>query len=71
MKEKLLTTEEVAPSLGVKPTILLAWRNQGRGPRYHKVGRRCLYTSSDVESWLDEQVVIPAPKPQFTEEEIA
>lgn len=55
----VLTTEKAAEYLGLKPATLTSWRHQGRGPRYIKVGRSCVYRLADVESWLDEQAVIP------------
>jgi predicted DNA-binding transcriptional regulator AlpA len=62
MTEIPKTTEEAAAVLGVKPTTLGAWRHQGRGPRYLKIGRSCFYRPSDLEAWLDSQAVIPVPK---------
>lgn len=29
------------------------WRSKGEGPPFYKIGRRCLYKWSDVESWLE------------------
>lgn len=52
---KLLTTSEVAELLRIKSTTLAIWRVRGIGPSYHKIGRRVVYSESDVTSWLDSQ----------------
>jgi predicted DNA-binding transcriptional regulator AlpA len=62
MDETPKTQEQAAALLGLKPTTLAAWRHQGRGPRYLKIGRSCFYRESDIESWLDAQAIVPAPK---------
>jgi predicted DNA-binding transcriptional regulator AlpA len=56
------TQEEAAAFLGLKPSTLAAWRHQGRGPRYIKIGRSCFYRGSDLDAWIEAQAVIPAPK---------
>jgi predicted DNA-binding transcriptional regulator AlpA len=56
------TNEEAAAIIRVKPTTLIAWRHQGRGPKYLKIGRSCFYRESDIREWLDAQAVIPMPK---------
>jgi Helix-turn-helix domain len=62
MKATPLTTEQAAPLIGVSPLTLISWRHFGKGPPYLKVGRRALYYPSDIEAWLDSQVVVPVPK---------
>jgi predicted DNA-binding transcriptional regulator AlpA len=62
MTETPKTQEEAASFLGLKPSTLAAWRHQGRGPRYLKIGRSCFYLESDIEAWLDAQAVVPMPK---------
>jgi predicted DNA-binding transcriptional regulator AlpA len=62
MTETPKTQEEAASFLGLKPSTLAAWRHQGRGPRYIKIGRSCFYLESDLEQWLDAQAVVPMPK---------
>src|SRR5262249_48025568 len=58
--EGLLSQEEAAAKIGVKPPTMAAWRHFGKGPRFIKVGRSCFYRQSDIETWLDEQAVVPA-----------
>jgi hypothetical protein len=60
------TNEEAAAILRVKPSTLVAWRHQGRGPRFLKIGRSCFYREADLLAWLDAQAVIPAPKNGIT-----
>ena len=48
--------------IGVSPLTLISWRHFGKGPPYLKVGRRALYYPSDIEAWLETQVVVPVPK---------
>ena len=54
MADKFLTTEEVA-EIARMPIETLRWmRYQGdKGPRSFKLGRRVLYTESDVREWID------------------
>jgi transcriptional regulator with XRE-family HTH domain len=62
MNEIPKTQEEAAAIIGVKPATLSMWRHKGRGPRYLKIGRSCFYLERDIETWLNEQAVIPIPK---------
>ena len=52
---KLLTNNETASLIGLKPNTLEIWRWQGKGPIYRKVGRLVRYVESDVLQWLDAQ----------------
>ncbi len=50
---ELLDTLEVARFLGIHPQTLAAWRSQGRGPKWVKVGARVVrYRPGDIEKWL-------------------
>src|SRR5262245_6986650 len=60
--DQLLTQEQAATHIGVKPPTLASWRHYGKGPSYIKVGRSCFYKMADVEHWLNEQAIIPIPK---------
>ncbi|RTL09686.1 MAG: DNA-binding protein [Acidimicrobiia bacterium] len=50
-----MTTAEVAELLRTSPETVRYWRHIGSGPRSFKVGRRVLYDSNDVTTWLAEQ----------------
>lgn len=52
---KLLTNNETANLIGLKPNTLEIWRWQGKGPVYRKIGRLVRYVESDVLQWLDAQ----------------
>lgn len=54
MREK-----EAAEYLGVSIKTLQAWRNQGRGPKYSKMGRACVYTPQWCDEFRDAGVVVP------------
>jgi predicted DNA-binding transcriptional regulator AlpA len=55
----LLTNEEAAALLGIKPNTLEIWRCKSRGPRFIKLGREkqspIRYRSEDVAEWIDQQ----------------
>lgn len=48
----LLTVDDVAQYLGVKPNTVYAWRVRKEGPRAVKVGRAVRYRLEDVDAWL-------------------
>lgn len=39
---------------------LAKWRSQGRGPAYHKYGKRILYSGRDLNAFLDAHRIEPA-----------
>lgn len=58
MTDRLLTPDEVAELLRVKPDTLRVWRYyRDRGPSFVKVGSAVRYRESDVERWLAAQTV--------------
>ena len=52
MSEKYLTTSELAVRLRTSPETVRYWRYINYGPPGVKVGRRVLYSSTDVDRWL-------------------
>jgi predicted DNA-binding transcriptional regulator AlpA len=48
-----LTETEAAVRLGLKVATLRAWRNQGRGPAYVRLGRAIRYLAIDIAEFLD------------------
>jgi predicted DNA-binding transcriptional regulator AlpA len=52
---KLLTNNETAELLGLKPNTLEIWRTQGKGPVFRKIGRAVRYVEADVLVWLNVQ----------------
>jgi len=55
-----LLPEVVAQMLNKTPASLAQWRHYGRGPKYHKIGRKVMYKQSDVELFMENSVVDPA-----------
>ena len=47
-----LTETQAAARLGLKVATLRAWRNQGRGPAYVRLGRAIRYLTVDIEEFL-------------------
>jgi predicted DNA-binding transcriptional regulator AlpA len=52
----LLSQRDAATMLGLSPRTLERFRCTGFGPRFHKIGRRVLYRSADVETWIASRV---------------
>lgn len=57
MPSKKLNTTDAATYLGIQPNTLEAWRSQGKGPRYAKLGRRVMYDLNDLENWFTAKCV--------------
>ena len=56
--DPLLTEQQAAERLGVKPTTLQVWRSTRRYPlAFVKVGRNVRYRSSALERFLTERTV--------------
>lgn len=57
-----LSRKEAAIYLGLSEQWLtdLAFRQQG--PRFYKLGRRCLYTVEDLDAWFNANATTRAPK---------
>lgn len=57
--DELLSNEQTAELLGIKPNTLEIWRTKSRGPAFCKLGHAkqspVRYRRSVVERWLDEQ----------------
>lgn len=56
-----LTETEAAARLGLKVATLRAWRNQGRGPVYVRLGRAVRYLAVDIEEFLQSNRHSPRP----------
>jgi excisionase family DNA binding protein len=53
----LLTEQEAADAIGLKPRTLQQWRLKGGGPRFVRVSGRCVrYRPEDLEAWAAERV---------------
>lgn len=56
-----LTETEAAVRLGLKVATLRAWRHQGRGPAYVRLGRAIRYLAIDVDEFLSSNRHSPRP----------
>jgi excisionase family DNA binding protein len=55
---QLLTQDEAAERLGVKPTTLAVWRTSKRYDLpYCKIGRNVRYKLADVEAFIEQNTV--------------
>jgi hypothetical protein len=50
--ERPITEMDAAGRLGLKVATLRAWRHQGRGPAYVRLGRAVRYLPSDLNEFL-------------------
>jgi predicted DNA-binding transcriptional regulator AlpA len=48
-----LTEVDAAARLGLKVATLRAWRHQGRGPAFVRLGRAIRYLASDLDEFLN------------------
>lgn len=54
-----LTEAEAAARLGLKVATLRAWRHQGRGPAFVRLGRAIRYLASDIDEFLQANRQVP------------
>jgi predicted DNA-binding transcriptional regulator AlpA len=47
-----LPEKDAAPYVGYTPAAFRAWRREGRGPAYIRVGRSIRYLQRDLDAWL-------------------
>lgn len=52
--DRLLTQKEAAEILSVSPLTLEAWRWQGKGPKYIKIGKLARYRESDIYAFIEK-----------------
>ena len=52
MPEKLLTPEQAAKMLQIRPATLARWRWAGCGPRFVKIGGRVRYAERDIDAFV-------------------
>ncbi len=51
---EVMTTEQVADYLQVRPRTVERWCYTGDGPTFVKVGRHRRFRRADVDAWLEE-----------------
>lgn len=52
-----LTTEELALRYQLHPVTIKKWRQEGKGPKFCKIGSRVLYPIGEVHKWDAERTV--------------
>jgi hypothetical protein len=62
-----LTNDEAAGFLRLSPRTLEKQRVTGGGPRFHKFGRRVMYTIADLEAWANERSFEKTCDPRYVE----
>lgn len=55
MKEKRLTSPQLARRLSVSERTLRLWRQNNNGPKWGRYGARVEYRLTDVEAWEHER----------------
>ena len=60
----LLTNEEAADLLGIKPNTLEIWRTKGKGPKFVKMGAAVRYRLADLNAWMEERTFATSPAKQ-------
>lgn len=53
--EELLTITEAADILRTPVATLRYWRYLGTGPQSFRLGRRVLYRTDDLHTWIQQQ----------------
>ena len=53
IEKNMLTTEELAAYLGLRPQSIYKMRMLGRGPDFTKIGRLVKYPRQAVLEWLE------------------
>ena len=56
----LLTPEQVAEYLGIPVRRLYAWRLDGKGPKFVKVGHNLRYRTSDIGDYVEQNLRGPS-----------
>lgn len=62
-----LTNSEAAAFLRLSPRTLEKHRVIGGGPRFHKFGRRVMYSLADLEAWASERSFETTFDPEYIE----
>ena len=57
--DRVVNDKEAAAFLGLAPQTLRSARHYGRGPVYHKLGRRVVYKITDLQRYLAERRIDP------------
>jgi len=51
--EPKFNSREAEEVLGLRPGVLPVMRCRGRGPSFYKLGKRIVYSESQLRAWLE------------------
>ena len=54
----LIDEQDFSQKYGIPRRTIQAWRFEGRGPTYTKLGSRVWYRTSDIELWITSNTKI-------------
>ena len=63
-KEKFLSTRETARLLNLSAQTLVNMRYRGEGLPYHKIGRRVVYSLTDIHEFMEKRRIDPERSPR-------
>ena len=55
VKDKLMSTSEVAEYLNVSIDTIRRWRYHRKGPAFLRIGKVCRYWRSEVDAWIESE----------------
>ncbi len=61
-----LNCDQAGAHLKLSPRTLEKLRTIGGGPRFRKLGRRVVYTLSDLDAWADARACHSTSDPAYT-----
>jgi hypothetical protein len=56
LDREIVSTNDLASYLKLKPNTLQKWRGNNQGPLFLKVGGKVLYRTSDIRKWLENSL---------------
>lgn len=65
-KPELLTVQQAATYLDIRPSTLQQWRNKNTGPDFVRIGRLIRYQRDALDRYLAVQSRAPARRDQAT-----
>lgn len=58
-RTNLLSREEAAEALGIRPQTLASWASNGRySLPFVKIGRRVMYRQEDIQAFIETNLVV-------------
>lgn len=59
LSDRLVSREEAAAILGIRPATLACWASNGRyGLPFVRIGRRVMYRRSDIEAFIEANLFV-------------